>query len=91
MKASLHVEREGLVQSLKNFLNKATSQSRRPQLCPVCGDMMQSMDATFWIYGTDLRWSFPLPVCACESIDPTESHKSAKEDAAHEGKAQRPN
>jgi hypothetical protein len=52
--------------AITDFLDKISTSQPRQQVCSRCGSSMQSIDATFFLYGTELNWQVSVPVCSCE-------------------------
>ena len=65
MGQSLQPEQEKLIASFR-ALGNDESLGAEQRLCVRCGAVMQYVDATFWLYETDLGWSIRLPFCPCE-------------------------
>jgi|SRR5947209_19444942 len=68
MEQPLQTDRDKLIDSLKALFTKEHLLARTRHRCGRCGTLMQTRDATFWLYGTDLQWTVPLPVCICRQI-----------------------
>lgn len=53
------------IHAVKNFLKQNSGRPSRQ--CGKCGEPMQYMDAYFWLDGTDVASTIPLPFCPdCE-------------------------
>lgn len=53
------------IHAVKNFFRQ--NSGRPPRQCGKCGEPMQYMDAFFWLDGTDVASTIPLPFCpVCE-------------------------
>jgi hypothetical protein len=63
--ASLKSAKQSTIHAVTDFLKQTEA---RPLLeCGHCGGPLQSMDAYFWLDGTDVASLVPLPFCpACE-------------------------
>jgi hypothetical protein len=63
--ASLKSAKQSTIHDVTNFLEQ--NEARAPRQCGNCGGPLQSMDAYFWLDGTDVASLVPLTFCpACE-------------------------
>jgi hypothetical protein len=51
------------LQSVKDFLHLLSVTSPPACFCEQCGAKMEYSNAQFWLYGTELEWDIPLPIC----------------------------
>lgn len=62
---SLKSNKQTTIHAVTNFLKQKEAQSLRQ--CKNCGGQLQSMNAYFWLDGTDEASLVPLPFCpSCE-------------------------
>jgi hypothetical protein len=69
------------LQDIKDFFDDRAARVVEAQLCPRCGSNMQCLDATFWVPETDLRWSFPIVTCSCESTSQEQPQAATRKNA----------
>ena len=50
-----------LKQDIEEFLAATSRTAPRNTICPKCGRVLQTVNATFSLYGSDKQWSIPLP------------------------------
>jgi hypothetical protein len=62
---STESEKEKLVESIRAFLTEMSLRAAHPRCCLQCGAVMQHLDVTIWLYGTDSGWNLRLPICPC--------------------------
>jgi hypothetical protein len=63
---SINREKETTIHAVENFLKQNSGRPSRQ--CGKCGEPMQYMEAYFWLDGTDVASTIPLPFCpACEA------------------------
>jgi hypothetical protein len=53
--------------AIDEFFNKAALCSTTPQLCKNCGQEMNYLQSTFFLYGTDSSWTVRIPACECSN------------------------
>lgn len=67
MAQSTESDKEELVDSIRTFLTAMSMRGEQQRFCILCGAVMQSLDMTMWLHGSDSEWSIRLPVCPCEA------------------------
>ena len=70
MEQSRQSEQQKLTESLTEFFATQCWRADEQRRCTRCGALMQHLDATFWLYGTDSGWNVCLPLCQCEGSSP---------------------
>ncbi len=60
------IDQTDLRPAIKDFLDKLSVQPQSRRMCARCGAVMQYVECTFWLSGTDSAWNLKLPVCACD-------------------------
>jgi hypothetical protein len=59
-------DRAILKQAIKNFLLEASSTPPHCELCRRCGEPLEYVETTFWLYGEHCPFRVRLPVCRCD-------------------------
>jgi len=62
-KSALPADSSQHVQELADFFDSQSMVQREPVLCECCGTKMQLRKFDFWFFGTEKKWTIPVPVC----------------------------
>jgi hypothetical protein len=59
-----------LKKAIKAFLVEASGAPSPREVCPKCGQPMESVETVFWLYGEGDGFRIRVPVCGCLARNP---------------------